>query len=70
MDRFAIVDTYYWWLAEHHEGQGSKSYARLSRLSCYYRPGAAANKPADPDGYMTLCQRHGCEHFAADEAET
>lgn len=62
MDRFSIADTYYWWLAEHHEGQGSRNYARLSRLSRYYSPSSLARKAEDQEGYQELCRRAGCTH--------
>jgi hypothetical protein len=62
MDRFSIVDTYYWWLADHHEGQGSRKYARLSKITSYYSPGAARHAADDPIGYAELCHRNGCAH--------
>lgn len=62
MDRWSIVDTYYWWLAEHHEGQGSRAYARLSGISRYYTPGPLARGPEDAEGYAYLCERAGCRH--------
>jgi hypothetical protein len=63
MDRFSVIDTYYWWLADHHEGQGSRKYARLSRIGAYYTPGRLAKSPGeDPEGYAVLCGREGCTH--------
>lgn len=64
MDRFAIADTYYWWLLEHHGGQGSREYQRLSKLTRYYKPGPLSRGPEDVHGYATLCERAGCTHVA------
>ena len=38
-DRWDIVEAYYWYLSDYHEGQGSKNYARLCKLEDIYRPG-------------------------------
>ena len=62
MDRFTVCDTYYWWLAEHHEGQWSTAYRRLCRLMGYYNPSPLARGPQDPDAYRELCARKGCTH--------
>lgn len=62
MNRWHILDTYYWWLADHHSGQGSREYRRLSRLSRYYQPGPLAKGPEDQDAYNALCARAGCTH--------
>ncbi len=62
MDRFEVIDTYYWWLAEHHEGQGSRKYARLSKIASYYTPGPLARGPENAEAYATLCTRAGCTH--------
>src|SRR5262245_24460169 len=62
MDRYLICDSYYWWLAEHHSGQGSREYARLSKRSGYYTPGPLRNGPEDPESYNELCARAGCKH--------
>lgn len=64
-DRFDIVEAHYWWLAHHHEGQGSQRYARLCEVSRYFRPGAAAHGPATENSqaiYANLCRRYGCAH--------
>lgn len=62
MNRWEILDTYYWWLSDHHSGQWSRDYARLSRVSRVYRPSPLARGAADPDAYRTLCERAGCKH--------
>lgn len=38
-DRFDIVEAYYLWLCDNHEGQWSPSYERLCRIERYFRPG-------------------------------
>lgn len=62
-DRSRIAEIFYWWLADHNEGQGSKKYARLSKLSKSFRP-APSGPPTDDydfvDGYYELCTRNGC----------
>lgn len=63
MNRFNIVDTYYWWLADHHEGQGSRKYKRLSKITRYFKPGLLSKGPEDAEGYRTLCERAGCTHL-------
>jgi hypothetical protein len=70
--RFDIVDGYYWWLTDHHAGQGSRDYSRLSRLSQVFTPSRLANKPSEYAGqvvYDTLCERHGCTHPSIGIAE-
>lgn len=65
MSRFDIVDGHYWWLVDHHDGQWSPEYARLSRITQYFTPSRLANKPTDYAGevvYDNLCEKHGCTH--------
>jgi hypothetical protein len=40
-DRFDIVSAHYAFYCDYHGGQWSKEYARLCRISRYFRPGAA-----------------------------
>jgi hypothetical protein len=40
-DRFDIVEAYYLAFSHCHGGQWSREYARLSKMSSYFRPGAA-----------------------------
>lgn len=68
MDRFEIVDTYYWWLADHHTGQNSREYERLCKVGEYYSPGICAHGPESQDAYDELCRRAGCDH-GADHAD-
>jgi hypothetical protein len=65
MDRFEIADTYYWWLADHHEGQWSRKYERLSQLSRSYSPSPLARTAENPEAYAELCRREGCKHDKA-----
>lgn len=39
IDRWDIVEGWYWFLTEYHGGQYSESYRRLCRLQEYYSPG-------------------------------
>ena len=46
-DRFDIVQAHYWFCADYHEGQASEKYAKLSRISGYYKPGAMERGPTN-----------------------
>lgn len=62
-NRWAIVEGWYWWLADHHGGQSSREYQRLSKISRYYRPGILSHGPGDEESqevYDRLCEKHGC----------
>lgn len=37
-DRFQICESYFLFLSHYHEGQNSKKYKRLSKLTSYYKP--------------------------------
>ena len=37
-DRFDVVEAYWLWLCDYHEGQASERYARLCRMNRYFRP--------------------------------
>ena len=37
-DRFDIVEAWFVFLSEYHEGQGSEKYARLSHILSYFNP--------------------------------
>lgn len=62
MDRFEIVDTYYWWLSDHYNGQWSREYERMCKVSEYYSPGMLASGPENQDAYDELCRRAECKH--------
>jgi hypothetical protein len=49
-DRFDIVSAHYAFCADYHSGQYSELYAKLSRISNYFRPGMAWN------GYESLTE--------------
>ena len=38
-ERFDIVTAYYLFFAHYHEGQGSRKYARCSKILTYFKPG-------------------------------
>jgi hypothetical protein len=67
-DRFAIVTAHYLWCSHHHGGQGSPEYARLSRISGYFKPnGLLCDDISRGDGtvreiYLALCEKNnvGC----------
>ena len=37
-DRFDIVEAWFVFLSEYHEGQGSVKYAKLCHLTSYFKP--------------------------------
>ena len=37
-DRFDILRAHYLFLSHYHEGQGSEKYAKLCRITSYFRP--------------------------------
>ena len=64
-DKFDIVDAHYWWNIDHHEGQWSKGYERLSRLSAIFEPSCLAHGPGSENAteiYTNLCSQEGCSH--------
>jgi hypothetical protein len=64
-DRWDVVEAHYCFYVRYHGGQFSPEYARLSKISSYYKPGLSAND--DPDKldwaaqgiYRNLCAKHG-----------
>ena len=63
-DRFDIVEGYYWWLNDHHEGQWSKGYENLCRVGRYFKPSTLSEGPESDQAnevYDSLCMRHGCK---------
>jgi len=63
-DRFDIVEAHYWWNAEHHEGQWSGGYERLSRIGRYFKPGLSIGPSSENsmEIYKSLCLKEGCSH--------
>lgn len=67
MDRFDIVEGYYWFYADYHGGQACPFYERMCRISdssgkIQYSPGAHQNGPDTEGGmmvYEALKERHG-----------
>ena len=63
--RFDLVDGYYWWLVDHHTGQWSERYARMSKMQQYYRPSRLAHGPESEEAqaiYDALCDKAQCAH--------
>ena len=61
-DRFDIVDAHYWFCVHYHGGQSSELYARLSRISGYYRPAPSLSGPDTENAraiYDALVIAHG-----------
>jgi hypothetical protein len=67
--RFDVVAAHYLWYSHHHAGQASPEYARLSRISRYFRPSPLmADDVTRGDEtvagiYWALCERNrvGCD---------
>ncbi len=60
-DRFDIVEAHFWFCADFHGGQGSRLYARLSKISRYFKPGASQNGPSTEnarDIYEALAEQY------------
>ena len=79
MTRHDIVLAHYVFCSLHHEGQGSDRYARLSRITAYFQPGAAFSETrffaeeehrAAREVYLSLCRREGVTPACGDEAES
>jgi len=49
-DRFDIVEAYYWYCVDYHNGQWSPLYERLCKIGKYYNPGIAHK------GYASLSE--------------
>jgi hypothetical protein len=49
MDRHSIIEGLYWYYANHHEGQGSASYIKLSFYSSMFKPGRMDRGPMSED---------------------
>ncbi len=49
MNRWAIIDGWYWYLTETYGGQWSKEYKRLCKMTRYYKPSDHATGPSDED---------------------
>jgi len=46
-DRFDICEAYYLYFCDYHGGQGSREYARLSRMTHYFKPRPSLSQPED-----------------------
>lgn len=60
-DRNDIVEAYYLFFCDYHEGQGSRKYERLSRMTRYYKPRMSLSldtlSPNAKDIYQGLVER-------------
>ncbi|MEI7590850.1 MAG: hypothetical protein WCJ49_06015 [Deltaproteobacteria bacterium] len=66
-DRYDVVAAHYLWNQHHHGGQGSPEYARLSKISSYYKPGLSVRNGTLENEeqeriYDALCDKAGCDH--------
>ena len=70
MNRFSIIEGYYLFCSQHHQGQNCELYERLSRISEYFDPGPMWSESRifrNVDGehfetlevYHSLCVKHG-----------
>jgi hypothetical protein len=65
-DRFDICEAWYLYLSHWHNGQGSREYARLSRLLSYFTPRDSLCDECDLSDnarciYEQLCEDNGVE---------
>ena len=63
MNRFAIVEGHYLYYSQHHEGQASDKYRRLSKILTYFRPSPMLHGAEDLDSeardvYAALVDEH------------
>lgn len=61
------IQALYWWLTNHHEGQGSMKYRQLCKVSNIYRPAANERGPDSEESiarYNEMCIKEGCNHPA------
>ena len=52
MDRFDVIEGFYWFFTHAHGGQGCERYRRLCRLSEIYRPGPMSRGPDSYGGWL------------------
>jgi hypothetical protein len=67
-----VVQAHYWFYADHHGGQWSTEYARLCKISQYYRPGRLEHGPDTVPArliYDALCEKHGYPVRYAEEGD-
>lgn len=65
-DRFDVAEAYYLWLSEHHQGQGSDRYERLSKMGDYFDPSPNLTYGTLTENgksiYDNLCKTDECKH--------
>lgn len=64
-DRFDIVEAWYLALADCHGGQWSREYARLSRMSRYFRPSPMLSVDTLSDNAREIYER-ACARMLGD----
>ena len=61
-DRWDIVEAHYWFAVHYHCGQFSELYAKLCRISRYFKPSILADGPSSENAcviYNNLELKHG-----------
>ena len=61
-DRWDIVEAHYWFAVHYHGGQFSDLYAKLCRISRYFKPSILSNGPSSENAceiYNNLERKHG-----------
>lgn len=66
-DRYDIVGAHYLWNSHHHGGKSSPEYAKLSKMSNYYKPGLSVRNDNfenenQEEIYNDLCRGANCQH--------
>jgi hypothetical protein len=50
MDRYSIVEGYFWYFVNYHGGQCSEEYRRLCRIQKYFNPSPLSSGPETEGG--------------------
>lgn len=45
MDRYAIVEGFYWYFVDYHSGKWSVGYRRLCKMQRYFKPSPIGHGP-------------------------
>ena len=68
-DRFQIVLAHYIFCMDYHNGQGSKEYKRMCKITSYFSPGYKGLDLGNKENelaleiYNALCKKHGYKSF-------
>ena len=52
-DRFDIMEAYYCFFVNYHEGQRSEKYKRLCKIKKYFKPSERMSKTAWPEDLLS-----------------